>query len=237
MIAGIVPRMLPPVWAEALADHPQVHDAAASGVWSTEQACYELIANHVDAASSTLETGIGMSTVLFAALGCAHTCVFLEPVEGERLTAWCDKHDVSLDDVDLRPGGSDVVLPALGRDELDLVFIDGSHGYPFPQIDFYYAASRLHAGGILVIDDVNLLAPRHLVEYLEADDRWERLELRYKWAAYRRRSSGSLGEDFDTQPEHVRALPLAIRGRDFVRGLPDPVKDAAKRFTPTSWRS
>ena len=56
-----------------LADPPRVHEElnapADLGVWLTERECYEFIADRVRAGARTLETGLGVSTALFLALG------------------------------------------------------------------------------------------------------------------------------------------------------------------------
>src|SRR6266496_3708051 len=125
--------MLPEAFHRAIADRPQVHPDAPTGVFATETACYEFMSQHLDASSVTLETGLGLSTVLFAILGCTHTSIFAEPREGDVLAEWARERAVDLSKVALCPGGSEAVLPTLDGPELDLLFIDGQHGYPMPQ--------------------------------------------------------------------------------------------------------
>jgi predicted O-methyltransferase YrrM len=188
---------------QVLSDPPPVHqhlEGAPQGVWSTERSCYEFIAAHVGQGSVTLETGCGVSTAVLAILGCQHTSVFLDAVEGRQLEAWADERSVSLDHVTLLPGGSDAVLPTLESPPCDLVFIDGCHGYPFPEMDWFFGARHLRRGGILIVDDVQLWAPRQLANYLDADARWSRLAGTRKWSAWRRESDGGLSEEFYDQP-------------------------------------
>jgi hypothetical protein len=101
---------------------------------------------------------------------------------------------------DIRP--SEVALPQLaGSDELDLVFIDGCHGYPMPIIDWFYGAGLLRKGGVVVFDDVQLPQVRELIETtVEPDDRWQRLAATGKWMAFRRMSEGTLAESESNQP-------------------------------------
>jgi hypothetical protein len=183
---GLIPSRLPDSFAKACLDPPLLHPGAPQGVWRTEQSCYEFIAQHVDDTSVTLETGLGLSTVAFAMVGCHHTAVFHDPREGDQLRAWARQHDVNLDRVELFPGRSDLILPSLPADPLDLVFIDGGHAYPLPQLDWFYAASRLRRGGVLVIDDRQLWAPRQLIDFLSADPRWTQLAGTAKWAGFQR---------------------------------------------------
>ena len=101
---------------------------------------------------------------------------------------------------DLRP--SEVALPALaGSHPLDLVFVDGCHGFPSPIIDWFYGAGLLRKGGIVVFDDVQLPQVDFLLTtFIEPDARWEMVAGTSKWRAFRRLSEGSLGEDWYAQP-------------------------------------
>ncbi len=188
---------------EIIASPPVVHPGAPNGkVWNTEQSCYELMAGHVRPGSRTLETGAGVSTALFAAWGCDHTAVVPFADEATAIAAYC--HEAGIDTstlrFDLRP--SERALPELiGSSPLDLVFIDGAHGFPMPIIDWFYGAGLLRRGGVVVFDDVQLPAvSTFLNTYVELDDRWERIGGTPKWRAYRRLSEGTLSEHESRQP-------------------------------------
>ena len=189
-----------------LADPPLVHNMSFDenpdvGVWSTDESCYRFLAAVSRPGMPTLETGSGLSTALFALVGTNHTCVTPGAVEVERLRAYCRDRDISLDTIAFEVERSEIALPRLsGGHPLDLVLIDGSHGHPMPTIDWFYGASRLRRGGILVVDDVHLCGVRRLVDVLDADPRWAILRRSEKWAAYERQSEGSLSEDWFQQP-------------------------------------
>jgi hypothetical protein len=70
-------------------------------------------------------------------------------------------------------GRSDARLQVLAATPVDLFLIDGGHGYPLPQLDWFYGAHRLRAGGVLVLDDMQLWAPYQLDNFLLLDPRWE----------------------------------------------------------------
>ncbi len=166
------------VLERVLNEPPIIHPDAPNGsAWRTSRRCYEFLAQESGPGSRTLETGAGLSTVLFCAWGCLHTAVVPDAAEAQAITSYLDDHGYPRDSLafDVRP--SQEALPALAGDgPLDLVFIDGSHSFPAPIIDWFYGAGRLAKGGVAVFDDVPLPAVSQFLDsYLERDDRWQRI--------------------------------------------------------------
>jgi predicted O-methyltransferase YrrM len=224
------------ILTRVLGDPPRVHPGAPNGTaWRTGRACYEFLADSVADGSRTLETGAGLSTVLFAAWGCRHTSVVPFPDEAVAIERYCTEQgiDTSCLTFDLRP--SELALPALmASGPLDLVFIDGAHSFPLPVIDWFYGAGRLRSGGIVVFDDVPLPAVgRFLDTYLDLDPRWERVAGTRKWRAYRRLAEGSLSEHesnqgFYRQPRQPLARRALGRLRATFRTTERPAADTAR---------
>jgi predicted O-methyltransferase YrrM len=189
--------------ATVVADPPRVHEHAGAeeGVYGTALDCYEFLARHAVPGARTLETGLGISTALFALWGTEHTCVVHDQHEVDVLRAWALERDVDLSRMTFAVGMSDAVLPGLEPTELDLAFVDGGHAFPMAIIDWYYAAGRLRDGGVVVFDDVQLASVRlGLFDFLQADPRWEPVAMTGKWAACVRHASGPLREAHDAQP-------------------------------------
>lgn len=212
-----------------LADPPQVHPHQ-TGVWSTDATCYEYMATIVGPGAHTLETGLGVSTVLFALWGCEHTCVVWSEAEVTAFRQHCESRGITTENVSFHIGPSERVLPGLSLRELDLVFIDGCHGFPIPTIDWFYAASMLRIGGVAVLDDAQLQHVRlGLFDFLNKDPRWIRAVRRPKWVAYERQKSGSLGEEWEKQP--FLGVPLRHRYKDVVPAAARPfVRTVGRRF-------
>ncbi len=216
-----------------VASPPTIHPEAENGaVWSTEVSCYRFMARNLQPGSRTLETGAGLSTVLFAAWGCDHLSIVPFEREADAILEFCAQQGVETGALrfDLRP--SEVALPEMiGAAEFDLVLIDGCHGFPMPIIDWFYAAGLLRKGGIAVIDDVQIPQVRTLVDlFIDPDERWLRLDHRWKWIAHRRLSEGgSLTESETRQQFFVGPRPSpSERLKDVI---PLRVKTAVKRFT------
>ena len=203
------------VWVErVVANPPRVHPwAPDNAAWSTEESCYRFMADQVGSGSRTLETGAGVSTALFAAWGCNHIAVVPFAEEANVLDRYLDEQGIDRTSLtfDLRP--SEVALPTLtGAGPLDLVFVDGCHGFPSPIIDWFYGAGLLRKGGVVVFDDIQLPQVESLLStFIELDERWEMVAGTSKWKAFRRLSEGPLGEDWYAQPFFTkpRAVPWA----------------------------
>jgi len=222
-------------WVErVLAAPPNVHANAPDGTaWMTEESCYRYMARQVEEGSRTLETGVGVSTVLFAAWECDHLAVFPYAHEATPVENYCDEHGISRRSLsfDLRP--SEIALPTLaGATPFDLVFIDGCHGFPSPIIDWFYGAGLLRKGGVVVFDDINLPQVGWLLRtFIESDQRWETVTRTSKWGAFRRLSEGPLGEEWFDQPFFPPAPTKVIRRtRDLV---PLSIKRPLRRFVNT----
>jgi predicted O-methyltransferase YrrM len=184
--------------------HPMGHGAGGHqmGVWSTDAACYRFLADRCSPGTRTLETGCGLSTVLFAALGADHICCTAGQEEADRVLAHCARRGIDTSRLRFEVGSSHRTLPPLEAAgvERDIVLIDGSHAFPLPEVDWFYGAALLDRGGVLVVDDLQLPAVAVLARFLEQDPRWEALAGSPKWQAWERRTSGTLSEDWTEQP-------------------------------------
>lgn len=182
--------------------HEDMLGGQLTGVWSTEEACYRFMATRCPPGSRTAETGSGVSTILFAGWGAKHLCITPGQEEADAILEYCNANGIPTGDLefDIAPSDEALTRPSPGAEQLDMFLIDGGHGFPAPIIDWYFGASRLRRGGLLVVDDLQLPAVRLLEDFLEADPSWTRVAGSQKWAAYERGSEGSLLQDWYLQP-------------------------------------
>jgi predicted O-methyltransferase YrrM len=194
--------------ADIIADPPTVHPEAPGGVWSTDADCYEFIAAHINAGSRTIETGCGISTAVFAMQGAHHTCVTPFAAEADATREWCERHEISTDNLTFLIGSSVDVLPTLDQTAYDLVLIDGEHQHPTPTVDWYYTARALTRGAIVIVDDVQLPAPRLVADYMEGLSPFRTLRRTAKWAAL----------ELATEPPPATEWKLPVAGTVLVPG-------------------
>jgi predicted O-methyltransferase YrrM len=137
--------------------------------------------------ATTLETGLGVSTGLFARCGCRHTCVVGDQVHVYRLREHCAQRDINLATVSFEVGRSEKVLSHLNLPDLDLVLIDGGHGFPTPVLDRFYGCETLKVGGMVVVDDTHLPSVADFLgRYLALDPAWRAMDAAPKCGAFER---------------------------------------------------
>jgi len=156
-----------------MAEDSYLHVGGAAK-WDASAGVLAFLGAHLKPGMKTLETGAGRSTMVFAKAGCEHHAVTPSASEIAAIRASADREGVGLSAVSFHEGFSQDVLPRLAgpEEDLDLVFIDGGHGFPVPAVDFIYTAPRLKVGGTMLIDDVDLWTGDMIVQVLKRDPAW-----------------------------------------------------------------
>jgi hypothetical protein len=125
----------------------------------------------------TLETGAGISTLIFALGGSKHTAIAPWSDEFEAARDYAEKLEIDMSRVNFIASPSEELLPTLDITDIDIVFIDGMHAFPWPILDWYFTADRLKVGGLMILDDTQLRPVGILSEFLRADmPRWRPVE-------------------------------------------------------------
>jgi len=155
-----------------LKDRPAFH-AGGAYRWDALPETLRLLASSVGAADRTLETGCGVSTVIFAASGAKHTVISPDRREHQSVADYCVQAGIGVTGVDFVEGFSDQYLPAAGFErQVDLAFIDGAHAFPYPVVDWHYISKAIRIGGVLVLDDVQIPAVNMAYRYMKSEPCW-----------------------------------------------------------------
>lgn len=149
----------------------------------------------------TLETGAGVSTILFAMKGAHHTAITPVTEEFDRIKDYCRAQGIDVGNVQFVSEPSALALPRLDPTPLDIVLIDGLHGFPTPFIDFFYTAGRLKIGGLLIIDDVQLQPCTYMRDLLFEQPQWScEADFSPRSVVFRKLAEGSEWSDWTEQP-------------------------------------
>ena len=140
--------------------------------WGLAWAALGWLESNVRSGWATLETGAGASTLVFAAAGASHEAVTPDPDEEARIRHDCAAREIDAGGVTFRVGPSHEVLARWEPRPLDLVLVDGAHGFPYPILDWWHLAPHLKVGGTLLLDDAYLPAVDAIVEYARGSKAW-----------------------------------------------------------------
>lgn len=159
--------------------------ANGTASWGLSPQTLAFFQKHVAPDATTLETGAGHSTLFFAKHGCTHTVITPDGGEVARIKAYCASNKIDLSKVTFIVEPSQDVMPRL-QGSFDFFLIDGGHGFPIPQIDWFYGSRLLKVGGVIAIDDVHTWTGAILQSFLEQDRSWEAVEtIDFKTACFR----------------------------------------------------
>ena len=171
---------------EVVAGPPLVHGGRATFGISPEL-CRFLDAT-LSPQSVALETGSGLSTLVILRRG-VRRLISVTPyaAEFETIRAYCAKVGIPTTGWQPVTASSLDWLPSATLPPLDLVLIDGAHAFPAPFVDWCYTAESLKVGGLMVVDDLQLVTARILADFMRADERWDEVHRDHRFAAYRKR--------------------------------------------------
>jgi precorrin-6B methylase 2 len=158
---------------QLLAEKPKFH-MSGEARWDATPGTLTAIQAVVKPGDVTFEVGAGVSTVVFAAAGARHTAVSPDPAEHELIRQYCKK--IGVDDSQLKfiVGRSDDVVPTHFSQErtLDVAFVDGSHSFPLPVIDWHYVVRVLKIGGKMLLDDIPIPAVTPIFRHMRLEPAW-----------------------------------------------------------------
>ena len=159
-----------PITTRLRAAPPGLH--GADEYWGLAWAALGWLEANVREGWSTLETGSGASTIVFAAAGAQHEAVTPDAGEEARIRTRCSELGIDSSGVTFRIGPSHEVLARWEPRPLDLVLIDGAHGFPYPILDWWQVAQHVRVGGIVLLDDAYLPAVAAIVDFARTSPAW-----------------------------------------------------------------
>ena len=221
---------------ELIESPPHLHGFDAAGrpeSWALSPETLRLLDDAIEPGSRTLETGAGVSTVLFALREADHVCVAPAEDEVRRIREFCAANGISTERVSFVVERSELALPRFEPTALDLVLIDGSHSFPNVFIDWHYTAARLRLGGLLFVDDINLWTPRVLHDFLREDPSWALdAEVPMRSAVFRKQLAVDGAANWTEQPFVVARSHLTRGSRAMAMLRQGQLRTLLRRLRP-----
>jgi hypothetical protein len=147
--------------------------------------------------SNTVETGSGKTTLLFSHLSQHHLVFAVD--DGSSITQVRNSPYFNSAVVQFVEGPSQVTLPTFSfAAPLQIALIDGPHGYPFPDLEYYYFYPQIVPGGLLLIDDIQIPSVNRMFEIVKAGDMFSLLEIIDDMAFFRRTSAPTIDPRSDS---------------------------------------
>jgi len=221
-----------------LSDPPKFHEDRGGLIsdWRIDNTtCFELN-SRLKAGLKTLETGAGLSTIIFAANGCQHTCVTPVKAQADRIQDYCRSANIDTSTITFIIAKSSDIIHQLPRSEFDLVLIDGCHGFPSIFVDFYYAAKLLKIGGTLIIDDMHIYTCQLAARFIQSDPGWN-VELKTRRVALGIKISDTIDNEWTSQRFVVRrsSRNTLLRAWYFCLNVSRPLRSRLG-LTGAQWR-
>jgi len=142
-------------------------------------------AEQIGPITHSAETGCGRTTLLFSHLSSNHLVFALDA--GVSLSQTRDSALLNRQNVTFIEGPSQLTLPNYRfKHKVQIALIDGPHGYPFPDLEYYYFYPQIETGGLLLVDDLQIPSIGRMFDIIDASDMFNLIEIVGNMAIFKR---------------------------------------------------
>lgn len=166
----------------------------------------------------SLETGCGKSTVAFSNIAKRHMAFCYDDRDlPDSSVKYVVEHEYFISErTSFVFGPTQVTLPQhnFGDDLFDLILIDGPHGFPFPDLEYWHLYPRLAPGALLVIDDLMIPSIGRMYDILREDRMFSEVAVLATTGILRRSHECLLPRDGDhwwEQAYNFRRFPISMQ--------------------------
>lgn len=185
---------------------PSLHGAGTFSARTLEAVAQAVCKRRI---RNSVETGSGVSTLLFSHLSEHHTVFAVDGGNGS-VSNIRQSPLLCQDVVTFVEGPTQATLPQHQFTEtIGLILIDGPHGYPFPDLEYYFLYPHLEAGGLLILDDIHIHTVHNLFQFLRRDTMFDLDKVVGTTAFFTRTSAPTFdrfGDGWWQQPYNARTL-------------------------------
>jgi len=126
---------------------------------------------------NSAETGSGKTTLLFSHLSLSHLVFAVDAGNGS-VTQVKASPLFNHQAVTFVEGPTQLTLPHhTFAQPLQIVLLDGPHGYPFPDLEYYYFYPAIQPGGLLLVDDIQIPSIGRMFDIIKAGDMFRLAEV------------------------------------------------------------
>ena len=133
----------------------------------------------------------------------------------------------------------ETILSHRPSEPLDMVLIDGPHGYPFPELEYFFIWHLLKPGAILVLDDIHIPNIRAMYDFLCEDDMFYPLHVVATTAFFQRTDAPAFdrtGDNWWRQRFNLQNFPAwQIEGHRPALEVPFSLSFAGRRTRRCDW--
>ena len=111
--------------------------------------------------------------------------------------------------------------------KFQLALIDGPHGYPFPDLEYYYFYPNIVKGGLLLVDDIQIPTIHRMFEIIKAEDMFRLLTVVDNMAFFRRTDSPLINpfrDDWWLQGYNRSHIERLQKRKKIVQSIPGIIK-------------
>lgn len=177
----------------------------------------------------SVETGCGASTIIFSTYAEHHTAYsYDDRADDNSSVLFAQEYpEFRADHVKwvFGPTQRTIFSDPLEQD-VDMILIDGPHGYPFPELEYFAFYKRLRPGGILIVDDVHIPTITNFYKFLMQDDGFRPHGLALTTAFFQRTDTPPFnmeGDDWWLQRYNTQSFP-AMGSGEIEPGVVLPVR-------------
>lgn len=181
----------------------------------------------------SVETGCGKSTMLIAQFSRNHKAF---TADGEDILQTARTSEILAGrNVEFVVGPTQRTLPGYTFSEpLQVILLDGPHAYPFPELEYYFLYPHLDAGGLLILDDVDIPTVRNMFSILKSDAMFDYLETVGTTAFLKRTDAPTFdpyGDGWAAQGFNAGKSKSMKRMSKLAKLIPEPILRVSR-----SWR-
>jgi hypothetical protein len=193
----------------------------------------------------SIETGCGKSTVLLSNLSARHLVfTFDDRDDPEGSVPYFEENPI------YRPEPCRTIFGATQKTvprydfprQIDFALLDGPHGFPFPQLEYYFVYPFLRRSAILVIDDIHIPHIGDMFRLLAEDDMYEFVDIAARTTGFLRRTGAParnpFGDEWTYQRYNTKSFPAFFMNETLLEpGMSVDFAVAAERerFAVLGW--